>query len=215
MAKDPVLKLVGDWKALRLFFLDAKQRGRFYQEYDRRIGLRAVALRDLYKERIKDKRYAANAPLTARIKGSKTPLVDHAMPGLRSNLTASRVEPGTWFTGIKRTARHGEADDFVNVAEALHEGFTFTWTAEVRAAVFAKFRERSARRYEAYQRAYRRDPGSVSGLVEGTTIYVEGRPFIREPWEEVEGGLRAGLAKDFEASLLAAYKASGARGRRR
>jgi hypothetical protein len=120
-----------------------------------------------------------NAPLTVLIKGSDAPLVDRG--DLRLGIVGDVDYEGGRIlggVGVLRTRRTKDGKKLMNVAAALHNGFTIRVTPAVRAAVFAELRKRQGKGVRA-DSSGRRGGGA-------TTWKVKGRPFILEPFLESE-----------------------------
>ena len=129
--------------------------------------------------------FAPNNMITLAAKWPRSkPLVDST--SLVTAITKKVIDDFTAFAGVLRTAkRKGKDEDeglpLVNVAWVLHEGATIpksgVVTAKMRAAVFAKVRERSEEGYEWLQDNLPDEPGVL--------VYViQARPFMRDAEED-------------------------------
>jgi len=132
----------------------------------------ALRFRREIRERIRDKKYEENTPLTSFLKGSDTPLINKG--DLWRQITYDLQNLGTMIVlGVKRRRIRGK--DIGNIGAILHQGFVFKLTAESIKAIFAQMKKRLRRKVS-------RNGGSL--LYPGKVVFVPPRPFIKEVFED-------------------------------
>lgn len=140
--------------------------------------------------------YEPNSALTIAIKGSSKPLVDTGGLFRAIAFDVQRSDRAVWV-GVSRN----EGD--VSIAEKLHEGFIIDLEAhpEIRAAVFARLRERG--------NSFRPSNQSAAGA---TRWVVPPRPFIMGPLsgDAYQALVRQHYHDAFGRALRAAYDGGGA-----
>jgi len=151
----------------------------------------AEMLRREVHEYINSERHGVpNSPLTVLIKGSSRPLVDRGdlRQGIETDVSF-RPNAIVGQVGVTRTAKNRDGKSLHNVAMMLHEGATIKVTPEVRAAVFAKLRERQG--------------GGVrfNGGGGSRTWIIRGRPFIKEPFESQTPAIVASIREGVRRAM--------------
>lgn len=120
-----------------------------------------------------------NSPLTVLLKGSSKPLVDRG--DLRQSIEArfKHLRGIDMKTEVGANRRANGAD----IAWSLHEGFTLKVTPELREQVFAAIKKRRGKVRIPKQTG---KPKKV--------WRIKGRPFLRVPFEELEGRAKLNIA---------------------
>lgn len=156
------------------------------QEVGKQIHRSAQTLRRNVVRYIDAERHGVpNSPLTVLVKGSSKPLVDRG--DLRQGIETDVVfmpNAVVGQVGVSRVAKGKGGKGLSNIAKILHEGTTIKVTPKVRKAVFAKLRQRQGG-------GVRFDGGGRSAK---RTWVIKGRPFVREPYEELEPRILMNIA---------------------
>lgn len=204
------LTLSGAWDSFLNFLNPARAKRAFQEELRRKVLEQCHLLRrDVVEYIDAEKHGVPNSPLTVMVKRSSRPLVDRG--DLRQSISAEAevtADGVAGAVGVKRSARGKGGKGLVNVAAALHNGFTIKVTEKVRAAIFAEMRKRAGRGKQ------RRGKGGRFGKAEGVKIdasglrgagartwVVRGRPFILEPFLEAEERIKVALGEGVRVTL--------------
>lgn len=192
------LTLKGAWNNFLNFLSPSRARMILQAEMRRKVNEQVQLLRRDVVKYINEQRHGVpNSPLTVLTKGSSKALIDRG--DLRQSINAvTSVEGGRVIgaCGVKRSARSKSGGKLVNISAALHEGFTVKVTPAVRAAVFAKMKERSKNRRKKL------GPAALMTGGTGATVWVvRGRPFIREPFEAAETRIIMALGNGVRLTL--------------
>ena len=179
----------GDWDKLARTLDPQRFRAALESEVGQATRRNALFVRTEIRDRIRGRRYTANAALTVAVKGSSTPLVDSAL--LLQNVTDRILSPFEAIVGVMRGASSKDGGDLVNLGIVLHEGTTVRVTAAMRRFFYAKAAEQ---------------PGKWLPLRASTTaITIPGRPFVRDVAEDqavrdqVEQNWQAAVERSFRA----------------
>ena len=179
----------GDWDRLARTLDPRRLREALVREVGQATRRNALLVRTEIRDRIRGKRYTANAALTVAIKGSSTPLVDTAL--LLQNVTDKVLSPFEAIVGVMRGAVAKDGGDLVNLGIVLHEGATVRVTAAMRRFFYFKAAEQPGRWFP----------------LRATTqaITIPGRPFVRDVAEDqaVRGRVEANWHAAVERSFVA------------
>lgn len=170
------------WKKLEQTLGAKVQKKLVLQHMTRANLLNGKYAEKIIKERIKQKKYVKNRPLTVAIKGEDHPLIGvEGGATLFNNITSKETRPrGTVFIGVIRASK------IYNIAVALHEGVSIPVTEKMRAMFRAlwmvsegkmdenKLTGRAAQLWEWM-------PGNWKPLKASTKfIVIQARPFIKD-----------------------------------
>lgn len=185
-------EMTKSWGKLRMMLDPTKFKAALDSNIGKATLFNAKMVEREIRQRIVAKKYAAGAPLTALIKGSSKPLVDHA--DMMNACAHEIINSGQAWVGVKRTAVGGAYPGGVfNLAVALHEGTTITVTPAMRGLFWMLFRATRAkdpskldgRALEIYSLWARSGSTPIYPLKETTTqITIPPRPFIRAVFDD-------------------------------
>jgi len=199
------VQLTGKWKHLRWLWDADRVAKALDVNLAQATKVNAMLVVREVRQRIRSKQYAPNADLTTAIKRSSTPLIDQG--DLWRAVTYQMVNPRTALAGIMRQQKTKAGGEMLNLAIALHEGFTVKVTPGTRGLFYALAR-------------YTQGTASIDSLTgrareiaerlkKGTTIYplkptttaitVPARPFLREVIED--DALREKARKNWQAAM--------------
>lgn len=153
---------------------------------------------------------AKNAALTAFIKGSEKPLVDHG--DLFGSITYEVINPFTVFSGVLRQDEEG-----FNIAIALHDGFQTRVTAQMRGMFLYlwKVSEGQAPASALTGRAaelWARRPGGWLPLGSDTTVITTpGRPWVTIAFASL--AFKTTIANNWNLALEATFRELSGAGR--
>ena len=162
------LERTGDWDKLARTLDPQRFRAAIEREVGQATRRNALLVRTEIRDRIRGRRYSANAALTVAVKGSSTPLVDTAL--LLQNVTDRVLSPFEAIVGVMRGASAKDGGDLVNLGIVLHEGATVRVTEAMRRFFYAKAMENPDR-----WRPLRRSTVALT---------IPGRPFVRDVAED-------------------------------
>jgi hypothetical protein len=189
MPASPIrFELRGDWKRYEHLLSHPKFRSKLKKTLPPRMEKSSLQMQKLIRAKIREGKFAKNAPLTIAIKKSSKPLADYG--DLFAAVTYQMTPDGTEsFVGILQTARTRDGRSLANIAEGLHEGMRIAVTPRMR-RMFAYLAaasegyipasELTGRAAVLFERFKKWKP-----LKETTThIVIPGRPFIETAFSD-------------------------------